>query len=55
LSNLGRDAHKGREAARPDVELALLLAMKKITPHKFQDLAFAELDIDHMTFSRKGS
>lgn len=44
-SNFGSDAHEGREASRRDVELALLLATKKISPQEFQDLAFAELGI----------
>lgn len=43
VSNFGSDAHEGREASRRDVELALLLAMKKISPQEFQELSFAEL------------
>ena len=53
-SNFGSDAHEGREATRRDVELALLLATKKISPQEFQDLAFAELDIDRIAPSREG-
>ncbi|MDY7544612.1 hypothetical protein [Cryobacterium sp. 5B3] len=45
VSNFGSDAHEGREASRRDVELALLLATKKISPQEFQDLALAELGI----------
>lgn len=45
VSNFGNDAHEGREASRRDVELAVLLATKKISPQEFQDLAFAELGI----------
>ena len=48
-SNFGSDAHEGREASRRDVELAVLLATKKISPQEFQDLAFAELGITGST------
>lgn len=53
-SNFGNDAHEGREATHRAVELALLLATKKISPQVFQDLAFAELGIDRITPSREG-
>jgi hypothetical protein len=53
-SNFGNDAHEGREATHRDVELALLLAAKKISPEEFQDLAFAELGIDRITPLREG-
>lgn len=44
-SNFGSDAHEGREASRRDVELAVLLATKKISAEQFRVLAFAELGI----------
>jgi hypothetical protein len=53
-SNFGNDAHEGREANRRDVELALLLATKTISPQEFQALAFAELGIDRIASSREG-
>lgn len=54
VSNFGSDGHEGREATRRDVELALLLATKKISPREFQDLAFAELGIGRIAPAREG-
>ncbi|WP_104165915.1 Fic family protein [Cryobacterium sp. N22] len=45
VSNFGSDAHEGRQASRRDVELAVLLATKRISPHQFQDRALAELGL----------
>lgn len=45
VSNFGSDAHEGREASRRDVELALLLATKEISPHQFLGRALAELGL----------